>query len=290
VTSRATLQKALTRRLGSANEARWMIEEVLGAAPDADGDATRALVDMSSRRLRGEPLQYVLGSWAFRSLELACDPRALIPRPETEQVVEVALAEVRRVLGTSSPARKLLRMVDLGTGCGAIALSLAVELGGTCPALEIAATDIDPSALELAEVNLSRVAAEHPDVAKQVELRAGRWFDALAAAWRERVDLVVSNPPYVSEVEWPLLDTQVRQEPYGALVAAAGSDGTPGFAAVEAVVTGARDWLVPEGAVVVEMAPHHAEPALAVARRAGYRTARVEADLAGSPRALVARR
>ena len=291
-----------------------MVDEVLGqgthARVGADAGAERALFDMATRRLAGEPLQYVLGSWAFRTVELQVDPRALIPRPETEQVVEVALGEARRQLRRAQTGGAQLRraqtggpqlrraqtggvpfrVADLGTVSGAIALSIAVELGRDVPQLQVAATDTDPSAIELASANRLRVSGRHPHVGPQVELRRGSWFDALAATWRGRVHLVVSNPPYVSEDEWPSLDPQVRREPYGALVAMAGSDGTPGFAAVEAVLEGAHGWLAPGGAVVVEMAPHHARPALDLAGRVGYRDARVEPDLTGRARALVALR
>ena len=152
------------------------------------------------------------------------------------------------------------------------------------------ATDVDPAALSLARENLVRVARRHPHVAAQVELSAGSWFDALAPEWRGRFHLVVSNPPYVSEDEWATLEPQVRREPYGALVAGAGTDGTPGFGALEVVLAGARAWLAPGGAVVAEMAPHHAGPATELAARVGYRDVRVERDLAGRERAVVARR
>jgi release factor glutamine methyltransferase len=309
--ARGALQAVLASRLGSANEARWMLDEVLAELDGADswagsavgdvaaaggaGDpqhvaAARRLSEMLARRLAGEPLQYVLGSWAFRTLELLVDERALIPRPETEQVVEVALAELSRQLADVQAPGGALRVVDLGTGSGAIGLSIAAELGGKCPQLRVVATDVDASALQLAEANRQRVGARHPHVLAQVDLRAGTWFEPLAPEWRGRVHLVVSNPPYVSEDEWPALDPEVRREPYGALVAAAGSDGTPGLAGVEAVLGSARTWLVPGGAVVVEMAPHHAAAAHDLARRAGYRHARIEPDLAGRPRAVVARR
>lgn len=296
MTSRASLQAALAGRLGSANEARWMLEEVLGHGGDVDAEADehalRALSDMADRRQRGEPLQYVLGSWQFRTVELSVDPRALIPRPETEQVVELAIAEARRQLATASiaePGTPFL-VADLGTGSGAIALSLAVELGAGRPGLRVAATDVDPSAIGLAAANRARLSAGRPHVAEQVDLREGSWFGALPAEWRGRLDLVVSNPPYVSEDEWATLDPEVRCEPYGALVAAAGSDGTPGFAGVEAALTGAREWLAPGGAVVVEMAPHQTGVARELATSAGFAEVRVEPDLAGRPRALVARR
>ena len=298
MTSRGALQTALARRLGSASEARWILEDVLGAGGGAGGEvdgevdepAVRTISDLATRRVAGEPLQYLLGSWAFRTVDLLVDDRALIPRPETEQVVEVALGEVRRQLAVRAAPGDPLLVADLGTGSGAIALSISAELGRECPQLRIAATDVDVSALQLAEENRRRVAVRAPHVLVQVELRAGTWFDALRPDWSGQVHLVVSNPPYVSEDEWPALDPEVRREPYGALVAPAGSDGTPGLAGVEAVLASARDWLVPGGAVVVEMAPHHADPARELACRAGYRHVRVEADLAGRPRAVVARR
>ena len=290
MTPRGELEGALASRLGSAHEARWILEEVLGSVGEADEAAVQALSDIVTRRLAGEPLQYLLGSWSFRVLDLLVDERALIPRPETEQVVEAALAEVRRQLAPVRALDAACRVADLGTGSGAIALSSAAELGARCPSLWVAATDLDVSALQLAEANRRRVAARFPHVLAQVDLRAGDWFGALAPEWRGEVHLVVSNPPYVSEDEWPTLDPEVRREPYGALVAAAGSDGTPGFAGVEAVLVAAREWLAPGGSVVVEMAPLQAGPARELASRLGYPHVRVEPDLAGRPRAVVARR
>ncbi|MGH9099601.1 MAG: HemK/PrmC family methyltransferase [Acidimicrobiales bacterium] len=289
MTSRAALRAALTDRLGSANEARWMVEEVLGARVEAEEETVRALGDLAARRLEGEPLQYVLGSWAFRTLELSVDHRALIPRPETEQVVEVALAELCREDQAPREPSPELWVADLGTGSGAIALSLAAELGTRLPGLHVAGTDVDPGALALAEENRRRVASRLPHVAAQVELRAGSWYGALAPEWRGRVHLVVANPPYVSEDEWPGLEPEVRREPRGALVAGPGSDGTPGLGAVEVVLAGAREWLVPGRAAVVEMAPHQVRPARELSMRAGYREVRVARDLSGRERAVVAR-
>lgn len=107
---------------------------------------------------------------------------------------------------------------------------------------------------------------------------------------RGRVDLVVSNPPYVSAGEWPGLDEAVRREPRRALVAADGTDGTPGFAAVEAVLRGAPRWLGERGVVVVEHAEHQAAPARRLARRLGFVDVRTAPDLAGRERAVVCRR
>lgn len=286
-TTRRVAEAALARLLGSAAEARWMADAVLGAGTSAvRSQGAAALRSMAERRLAGEPLQYVLGAWAFRTLDLAVDSRALIPRPETEQVAGAAMDEVRRV-ATGRACGECARVADLGTGSGAIALALASELG---PGVTVWATDADPGALALASVNLGRVGATCPQVVGRVELVAGDWYQALPAALRGTLDVVVSNPPYVSEAEWPDLDPVVRHEPRRALVAGTGSDGTPGLAAVEAVLAGAPAWLAPEGAVVVEMAPHQVAAAARLASRAGLGRVRVVTDLAGRDRALVARR
>lgn len=251
---------SLADRLGSDAEARWLARF---APPDR-------LEELVERRLSGEPLQYVLGTWAFRTLELGVDHRALIPRPETEQVVEAGLG----LLGDlPRPV-----VVDLGTGSGAIALSVAAER----PGAEVWATDADATALELAAANRERTGAA-------VTLRHGSWYEPLPHRLRGRVDLVVSNPPYVSEGEWSALDEEVRREPRRALVSGPGGEGTPGLAGVEAVLTGAPRWLAPGGAVVVELAPHQAQAAVAVAVRAGLVGVGLVQDLAGRDRAVTGR-
>jgi len=306
--TRAEAQRTLADRLGSATEARWMVDHVVGAGPSGApvGDAGWATLDsLADRRLTGEPLQYVLGRWAFRHLDLRVDRRALIPRPETEQVVEVALAELRRLAarrqlvgrsatgaggpdgGTSDGGTSEWEgpvVVDLGTGTGAIALSVATETDA-----RVWAADADPDALALAASNLDEVAADRPDVAGRVSLVAGRWFDALPCELRGHVDLVVSNPPYVAAGEWDGLDPEVRREPRQALVAADGTDGTPGLADVEAVLRGSVGWLARPGAVVVELDPRQAAPAAAMAEAVGFGDVRIERDLAGRDRAVVGR-
>src|SRR5688500_2404619 len=140
---------------------------------------------MVERRAAGEPLQYVLGAWGFRSLDLYVDRRVLIPRPETEQVVEVALAELR-ALGAAKPL-----VVDLGTGSGAIALSIAPEV----PTSQVWATDASPAALAVARANLAGIGR----AAARVRLEHGSWFAALPKLLQGRVDMVISNPPYVAD-------------------------------------------------------------------------------------------
>lgn len=277
--SRTATLAEVAEQLGSDQEARWILEEA--------GDRWPELV---ARRVAGEPLQYVLGRWPFRHLELLVDRRVLIPRPETEQVVEVALAELRRrgrsregPVGTTAPVA-----VDLGTGSGAIALALASEGGADCPGLEVWATDISLAALAAARENLQFAGGEARD---RVHLAEGDWFDALPPGLVGRVDLLVSNPPYVPEDELADLDPAVRDwEPRQALAAAPDSRGTPGMGAVEHIVAGASDWLGPEGVLVVELDPSQAGPAADRAGAAGFHRVRIERDLAGRDRMLVAAR
>jgi release factor glutamine methyltransferase len=278
---------------GARHEARFVVDEVLalppgGARPEVvpPGPAASARA-MAARRAAGEPLQYVFGHWPFRGLDLRLDPRVLIPRPETEEVVEVALAEARRLRGDHRAAG--LVAVDAGTGSGAIALALATELG-TGTLREVWATDTSPDALAVATANLQacRVVGVGAGTLPRVELVLGSWLEPLPARVRGRVDLVVSNPPYVAEAEWPGLPAEVRAEPRSALVAASGRGGE-GLADVEAVLEGARRWLGRPGAVVVELAPRQAGPAQRWARQLKYDQVRVDMDLTGRPRALVAR-
>jgi len=288
----------VTARVGSTREAAWIVEharrDARGNGPAGDPRAVReAALGLAGRRSSGEPLQYVLGTWQFRLLELAVDRRVLIPRSETEQVVEVALAELGRMAAGRGPGDGPLVCVDLGTGSGAIALSLAVEGVGPAPALplEIWATDRSADAVEVARANLVALAAVDPAAAARVTTAVGAWFDALPDRLARRVDLVVSNPPYVSPEEYAGLDPEVRDwEPVDALVAARGVSGVAGMADVEAVVAGAARWLRPAGALVVELAPSQAYGAIDAARRAGFARVGTAHDLAGRLRMLVAER
>lgn len=243
----------------STAEARWMAEA-------AGGDEAR-IEEMLARRAAGEPLQYVLGSWGFRRLELTIDRRVLIPRPETEWVVEAALAELDR------DGRGRKTVVDLGTGSGAIAISIATERPGT----EVWATDVSVDALEVARSN---------DQDARIRFLAGDWWSALPRELRGGVDLVVSNPPYVSRAEMPGLDPQVREwEPLLALEA-----GEQGTEAIELILDGACRWLTRGGSVVVELAPHQACAMMRSARSIGLVDVETRRDLAGRERILRARK
>jgi release factor glutamine methyltransferase len=269
-------------RLGADQELRWILEEAAGenwplvAGRPAPGRAVRRFEEMVTRRAAGEPLQYVLGHWPFRSLDLMVDRRVLIPRPETEQVVEVALAEYDRLaLGDKEPDPVL---VDLGTGSGAIALSLAAERR----AGRIWATDNSPEALAVAWANLAGLGGSS---AARVLLAHGSWWCALPDQLRGRIDLVVTNPPYIAPEEAGSVDVVVaRWEPHHALFAPAG-----GLQDVHEVLGPAPEWLNRPASLVMEVAAARAEVCRELALGAGFDEAEVLADLAGRPRVLVAR-
>ena len=256
------------------------------------------VMPLADRRAGGEPLQYVLGSWSFRGLDLMVDRRVLIPRPETEQVVEVALEEaerrgLRRVRGPHlslghlslghlslghlplAAAEPAPAVADLGTGSGAIALALHAEL----PDVVVWATDASPGALDVARANVAGCAAT------RVRVASGSWFDALPQALRGTLELIVSNPPYVAEHELAALPNEVAGfEPHDALIA-----GPNGCEALEHLLAHAREWMVPDGVLVCELAPHQADAMSERARAYGYVEVTVRADLAGRARVLVAR-
>ncbi len=260
-------------------ELRWIAERASGltaaeqvAALD-DVVAARALrfvEEMVTRRANGEPLQYVLGRWAFRTLDLYVDRRVLIPRPETEVVTGLAIAELA-TLGRPGLA------VDLGTGSGAIALSLAAE---RWPDVEVWATDVSDEALAVARANLAGLGRR----AANVRLAAGSWFDALPVDLRGRVDLVVSNPPYVPAGA-PLPDEVARWEPHDALV-----PGPTGLEAIEAIAEAAPSWLLPTGALVLEIGEDQGAAVQRLVTSHGFADVVVHPDLAGRDRAVVARR
>ena len=283
--TRGELTTELATSLGLRHEARFIVEEILGpSSRTGEGvgpDDLFTIRTLAARRIAGEPLQYVLGHWAFRTLDLLVDPRVLIPRPETEQVVEVALCELDR-LGVEAPV-----IVDAGTGSGAIALALASELADRLPGARLWATDTSTEALAVAGVNLERVRHHQEVKVLPVTFLHGSWLSPLPGALRGAVDLLVANPPYVAAEEWPDLPDDVRCEPYGALVAPSGSEGTPGLADVEEVLSQAWTWLSRPGVVVIELAPHQAQAGVRLARSIGYTDVRVQKDLAQRPRVLV---
>jgi len=275
----STLWAQTAAIVGDRVRARWLCEVASGV----DGDEFRAVLDepatermvhhldaMLERLRAGEPLQYVLGRWAFRRLDLMVDPRVLIPRPETEQVAEVALAHAR---ARRSANRRPMRLADLGTGSGAIGLSLADELGAD--GLEVWLTDASADALDVARANLAGLGR----AGAAVRLAHGDWFDALPVEHRGDFSVIVSNPPYVLDDD-PRLEPIVREwEPAGALFA-----GSDGLDAVRRLVRGAGEWLEPDGVLVLEIGADQGDAAAALMSEAGLVHVRIHPDLAGHDR------
>ncbi|HUF32846.1 MAG TPA: peptide chain release factor N(5)-glutamine methyltransferase [Acidimicrobiales bacterium] len=277
--------EALLRSSGAGSpgvDARRIVEQVcglegaewvLGLDDPATTRGVAHLDAMVARCRAGEPLQYVLGRWGFRTLDLMVDRRVLIPRPETEQVAGLAIAEALRCQG--GDGTRPVTVVDLGTGSGAIALAVAVEV----PASGVWGVDRSTEALEVARANLAGVGRP----GARVRLVEGDWFDALPGELAGQVDVVVANPPYVAASD-DLPAVVDEWEPAGALVS-----GPTGMEDIEHIVRTSAAWLAAGGALVVELAPHQAVAALDLAVEAGLVDATVEPDLSGRLRALVAR-
>jgi len=218
-------------------------------------------------RCRGVPFAYAAGRTGFRTLDLAVDPRALIPRPETEGLVELALAALQRGAGPDA------RVADIGTGCGCIALSLAVE-----GAVAVLAVDRDPGAATLARENVARVRPAAP-----VDVREGDLLEPLGG---ERFQAIVANPPYLTEAEMMTLDPAVRSfEPRAAL-----DGGADGLVHTGRLLAGAEALLVPNGFLALEIDERRASLVRALAVRHGWRRAAIHDDLFGRPRYLLAYR
>ncbi len=280
----ADLIREASARLSSSlggnrlQEARWLVERVSGydaAELIVNGEervGVRSVAffdDMLSRRCAGEPLQYVLGRWSFRTLELLVDRNVLIPRPETEMVAGLAIDIAAEM---PNPV-----VVDLGTGSGAIALSVAAEV----PHATVWATDISEDALKVARANLAGLGRD----AQRVTMTSGSWFDALPDSLLRSVSVVVSNPPYVAESEDLPADV-VDWEPHVALYGSTDDGG--GY--VRHIIERSSGFLVPGGGLVIEMAPNQTQMAASFATTQGFLGVRIVDDFAGKPRALVARR
>lgn len=230
----------------------------------AEIDAYRESV---RRRALREPLQHIVGSAAFRGLEIQVNDRVLIPRPETEGVVEVALQR----LDTCADARVL----DLGCGSGAIALAVAQERKGA----QVTAVDISEAALEVARAN-----AEANGVAERIEWLCGDLFEALGAA--ATYDLIVSNPPYIPSGDIAALEPEVRDfEPRQAL-----DGGADGLEFYRRIAVEAPAYLEADGDLVLEIGAGQHEAVAALFDKAGWGAPEVQADLAGIMRVVAVRR
>ena len=216
-----------------------------------------AFAQMLGRRRSGEPVAYILGHQGFWSLELEVAPHTLIPRPDTELLVETALQ-----LAPATPRRAL----DLGTGSGAIALALASERGGW----QVVGVDRIAEAVALAERNRQRLQLGN------AEFRLSSWFDSLGG---ERFDLIVSNPPYIAADDRHLGEGDVRFEPQSALVA-----GADGLDDIRLIVGQAPQHLQPGGWLLLEHGYDQAEAVRALLGAAGFHLTESRRDLGGHER------
>ena len=251
-------------------EARALLADRLNVARErllahpeqvVDRDAAAAFRALAARRAAGEPLAYLLGMQEFYGRSFSVTPAVLVPRPETERLVELALERIRTI---DAP-----RVLDLGTGSGCIAITLALEHQGA----DVAATDIATSALNVARANAERLGA-------RISFRGGAWYEAIADD--EKFDLIAANPPYVAAGDSHL--DRLRFEPRHAL-----TDGSDGLASLTAVVSGAAQHSAPQGWLIVEHGYDQSDPVRALFERHGWR-GQTCTDLAGLPRVTLGQR
>lgn len=247
-------------------EARLLLERVLGktrawliahADEVAGAGAEQTFAALVERRTRGEPIAYILGEREFYGLDFAVTRAVLIPRPETELLVELALERI--------PADAAARVLDLGTGGGAIAVALAKQR----PQARVTAVDVDYAALAVARANARRHGVS-------VRFFCGDWFGALPG---ETFDLIVSNPPYVAAQDPHLSVGDVRFEPQRALLG-----GADGLDCIRVIVAGAGAHLRPGACLLFEHGYDQADACRALLGAQGYRNVQTWPDLAGIPR------
>lgn len=239
----------------------WLISHRDDSADSAHAAAFRQL---QARRLAGEPVAYLLGEREFYSRMFRITPDVLIPRPETELLVELALAH--------APQSGTVRALDLGTGSGIVALTLALEQ----PAWQVDAVDCSPAALTVASDNAQRLGAAN------VRLRHSDWYGSLASD--ERFHLIVSNPPYIHASDPHLAQGDLRFEPAGAL-----TDHADGLSCIRAIIDGARRHLLPQGWLLFEHGYDQATECRRLLAQAGFGQVASVSDLAGIERVTLGR-
>ena len=273
MTEDVTVRRALAQSGLVPLDAQVLLAHVLGTDRPwlvAHGDDAlprerrEAFVALARRRHEGVPVAYLTGVREFWGLSLQVSPAVLIPRPETETLVELALARL--------PEERAVRVLDLGTGSGAIALAIARER----PRATILATDVSAAALEVARENARRLGIAN------VAFAQADWYEGVAPTWHGApFDLIASNPPYVAAADPHLGEGDVRFEPGIAL-----KPGDDGLVAIARIVAGARACLVEAGTLVVEHGYDQADAVRALFVAAGFGEVVAARDLAGVPRVV----
>jgi release factor glutamine methyltransferase len=263
-----------------ANEARILLAYILEKHYQLSRSALLSRDDMSlseqafgeweslvSRRALGEPIAYILGKKGFHNIELEVGPGVLIPRSETELLVEIALTEITKL-------NKHTRVLDLGTGSGAIALSIA----SAAPPTSLVATDQSTEALAIAKKN-----AYSLNLLDQVQFLLGSWYAALTEP--SQFDVIVSNPPYIANQDPHLTQGDLRFEPESAL-----TDYASGLGCLEIIITGAGQYLKPDGLIAVEHGFDQSEAVMGLMKAVGLIDVQAHLDLAGHCRVASGRK
>lgn len=265
------LQQACARI--DAVDAQWLLAHVLGQAPawlyahgdsGVAADAAARYRGLVERRAAGEPVAYLTGSRGFWTFDLAVTGDTLIPRAETELLVELALARL--------PLDRALRIADLGTGSGAIAIALALER----PRADVLATDASDGALAIARANAQRLAVDN------LRLQRGDWCAALGD---ETFDLIASNPPYIETGDAHLQQGDLRHEPAAAL-----ASGHDGLDAIRRIIVTAPSHLVPGGWLLLEHGWTQGAAVRGLLQAAGFEAVDTHRDLEARDRVSSGRR
>jgi release factor glutamine methyltransferase len=225
---------------------------------------------LESRRLNGEPVAYLIGKRGFHNIELQVAPGVLIPRPETELLVDIGLQEIKRIEGNV----KHPKILDLGTGSGAIALAIANGASNT----QVVATDQSNEALSIAKSN-----AKYLGLEEQVQFARGSWYEALNED--QEFDVILSNPPYIANQDPHLNQGDLRFEPIDAL-----TDHSTGLSCLEIIIMEGLKHLKPGGLIAVEHGYDQSDVVAGLMKTAGLGDIQVHCDLAGHPRVVSARK
>jgi release factor glutamine methyltransferase len=280
-----TLRSLLNETSLPKNEARLVLAHLLEIHLQLPKSALLAQDDMAlsdafvagwvlleQRRLDGEPIAYLMGKRGFHAIDLIVGPGALIPRPETELLVDLGLDELQRILNTEnaiSESKCSLTVLDLGTGSGAIALAIAASQ----PNVTVVATDASQAALDIAQQN-----AAHLKLGDRVSFCLGSWYAALQTPGNTDrcFDLILSNPPYIASNDPHLSKGDLRYEPPSAL-----TDFGSGLTCLATIIDGALAHLNPGGLLAVEHGFDQSPAVLAQMAQAGFEDIRPYRDLAG---------
>jgi len=279
----ATLRSLMSATLLPPNEARILMAQVLDQHYQLPRSALLSRDDMElhaqaleewktleSRRLQGEPIAYLIGKRGFHNIELQVAPGVLIPRPETELLVEIGLREIKQL------EKEVItpKVLDLGTGSGAIALAIANE----APSSIVTATDQSAEALVIAKANAKQLNLE-----SCVQFLQGSWYEALHE--KALFDVILSNPPYIASQDPHLTQGDLRFEPISAL-----TDHASGLTCLKVIIQGALNHLKPMGLIAVEHGFDQSEAVVNLMKLGGFSDVQTHQDLAGHNRVVSARK